>query len=315
MVGFGLLPPVSTANPIRASPGDAQQGIHVNEQRRWRDISRLYYEALQTAAGARGSFLDEQCAGDDALREEVMSLLACHSAAEGLMAAPELAPDTCVADESTTPAGLPMIGRHLGSYRIESRLGAGGMGEVYRATDVRLQRSVALKILPSHLREDRYLRERLEREALAVAALRHPHICVLYDIGVHDDIQFIVMEYLEGQTLAERLTRGPLLVGEALTYALEIAEALVETHRHGVVHGDLKPANIMLTAAGAKLLDYGLATRPLAVPVRVSSDGGGTLRLPAIGGTLPYMTPEQLHGVPADARTDVYAFGAILCRC
>jgi Tol biopolymer transport system component len=308
----GFLPPPFDTSPIRAHRDDAQQVIHVSEQRRWRDISRLYYEALQTADGARGAFLDVQCAGDDALREEVVSLLACHSAAAGLMAAPELTADTCVADEAAMSPGLPIIGRHLGSYRIESRLGAGGMGEVYRATDVRLQRSVALKILPRHLRQDRYLRERLEREALAVAALRHPHICVLHDIGVHEDIEFIVMEYLEGQTLAARLTRGPLPIGEALTCANEIAGALVETHRHGVVHGDLKPANIMLTAAGAKLLDYGLATRPLAVPVRVSSDQRGTLRLPAIAGTLPYMTPEQLQGIPADARTDVYAFGAIL---
>jgi len=150
-------------------------------------------------------------------------------------------------------------GTQLGGYQIQSPLGSGGMGEVYRARDTRLDRTVAIKVLPEHIADEPDARLRFEREARAIASLNHPHICAIYDIGRQDDQDFLVMEYLEGETLAERIAKGPLPIPELLRYALQIADALDKAHRQGVVHRDLKPANIMLTKAGAKLLDFGLA--------------------------------------------------------
>ena len=150
-------------------------------------------------------------------------------------------------------------GTTLGPYQIDAPLGAGGMGEVYQATDTRLDRTVAIKVLPAHVADDPDLRQRFEREAKTISSLNHPHICTLYDIGREGDTDFLVMEYLEGETLAARLTTGPLPTDEVLRYAVEIADALDKAHRQGIVHRDLKPANIMLTTAGTKLLDFGLA--------------------------------------------------------
>ena len=150
-------------------------------------------------------------------------------------------------------------GLRLGSYAIEETIGAGGMGEVYRARDIRLNRTVAIKVLPAHIAKDPESRHRLECEARAIAALSHPHICRLYDVGTHDDIDFLVMEYLEGETLAARLGRGPIPTTEAIRFAIEIASALDRAHRAAIVHRDLKPGNIMLTEQGSKVLDFGLA--------------------------------------------------------
>src|SRR5678816_4623177 len=149
-------------------------------------------------------------------------------------------------------------GTKLGAYEIQAPLGAGGMGEVYRARDTRLDRSVAIKVLPAHLASQEDLRERFEREARVVSGLNHPNICTLYDIGRQDDIDFLVMEYLEGETLASRLKKGPLPLDQVLKAAVEIGDALDKAHRKGVTHRDLKPGNIMLTKSGAKLLDFGL---------------------------------------------------------
>jgi serine/threonine protein kinase len=188
------------------------------------------------------------------------------------------------------------------------------MGEVYDARDTRLDRTVAIKVLPSAIAGDPERRSRLEREARAIAALNHPHICTLHDVGSHDGLQFLVMERLEGQTLADRLSRGPMKLPEALGCAIQIADALERAHSSGIVHRDLKPANIMLTRSGAKLLDFGLAKlRPDAAPLV----DGMTRSAPLTGegtilGTLPYMAPEQLEGGETDARTDIFAFGAIL---
>jgi serine/threonine protein kinase len=151
------------------------------------------------------------------------------------------------------------VGQRLGPYEILSAIGAGGMGEVYRARDTRLDRVVAVKILPDHLSDRAELRERFEREARTIASLNHPHICTLYDIGHQDGTDFLVMEYLEGETLAERLKKGPLPLDQVLQYAIEIADALDKAHRKGITHRDLKPANIMLIKSGTKLLDFGLA--------------------------------------------------------
>src|SRR6202163_1213369 len=159
-------------------------------------------------------------------------------------------------------------GTRLGPHEILSAIGAGGMGEVYRARDTRLDRNVAIKVLPTHLADRPELRERFEREARTIASLNHPHICTLHDIGHQDGIDFLVMEYLEGGTLAQRLLKGPLPLEQVFQYAIEIADALDKAHRKGVTHRDLKPGNIMLTKSGAKLLDFGLAKlRQIGAPV------------------------------------------------
>ncbi len=225
-------------------------------------------------------------------------------------------------------------GTRLGPYEIVAALGAGGMGEVYRARDSRLDRTVAIKVLPAHIAADPQSRERFEREARTIAALRHPHICTLYDIGeataeprvetgAHT-VQFLVMEYLEGETLAKRLERGRVPLDHALAYAIQIADALDRAHRAGVVHRDLKPANVMLTQDGTKLLDFGIAKMAAFGAARTPAAGaatvGETLSHDAapltlqglVVGTIQYMPPEQLEGKQVDGRADIFALGTIL---
>jgi eukaryotic-like serine/threonine-protein kinase len=213
-------------------------------------------------------------------------------------------------------------GMRLGPYEIVSSLGAGGMGEVYRARDTRLDRTVAIKILPAHVGADGDSRARFEREARLLSSLHHPNICVLHDVGREGDVSFVVMQYLDGETLAARLARGPLPLGEALRYAIEIAGALDRAHRAGILHRDLKPGNIMLTRAArqessATLLDFGLAKiiAPAADPAALSVAPTATSPLTGAGtivGTLLYMSPEQLEGRDVDARSDIFSFGAVL---
>jgi Tol biopolymer transport system component len=209
-------------------------------------------------------------------------------------------------------------GARLGPYEVVGALGAGGMGEVYRARDTRLERTVALKVLPSTLAADADRRARFEREARAVSSLNHPHICTLHDIGRQDGIDFLVMEYLEGETLADRLKRGPLPTDAVLRYAVQIADALDKAHRQGVIHRDLKPGNVMLTKTGPKLLDFGLAKLQgpqLSAGSMLSALPTGEKPLTEAGtllGTFQYMAPEQLEGKEADARTDIFAFGAVV---
>jgi len=207
-------------------------------------------------------------------------------------------------------------GTKLGPYEIQSPLGAGGMGEVYRARDTRLGRDVAIKVLPSHLSSDPDLKARFEREAKAISALSHPHICHLYDIGSQGGTDYLVMELLEGESLADRLRKGPLPLKQALQYGVEIAEALEKAHTSGIVHRDLKPGNIMLTKSGAKLLDFGLA-KPAQSVGALASGSMATMSKPltvegTIVGTIQYMAPEQVQGHDADARSDVFALGAVL---
>jgi Tol biopolymer transport system component len=208
-------------------------------------------------------------------------------------------------------------GTRLGPYEILSALGAGGMGEVYKGRDTRLDRTVAIKVLPSQLADDPQFRDRFEREAKAIAALTHPHICTLYDVGHQDATEYLVMEYLEGETLESRLKNGALSLDQALKTAIEIAAALDNAHRAGIVHRDLKPGNVMLTKTGAKLLDFGLAKT--SVPVVAGAGLSMLATMPpnltaqgAILGTFQYMSPEQLEGQEADARTDIFAFGAVV---
>jgi Tol biopolymer transport system component len=207
-------------------------------------------------------------------------------------------------------------GMKLGPYEIVAPIGAGGMGEVYRALDTRLDRTVAIKVLPAHLAGNTELRQRLEREARAVSSLSHPHICVLHDVGHQDGTDFLVMEYLEGETLAARITRGALPLEQLFTIATQIADALDKAHRQGVVHRDLKPGNVMLTKAGAKLMDFGLAkahgpSSSLISSVAVTQSSPVTAA-GTIVGTFQYMSPEQIEGREADARSDIFAFGLML---
>jgi Tol biopolymer transport system component len=208
-------------------------------------------------------------------------------------------------------------GVRIGPYEIQSTLGAGGMGEVYRARDTRLGRTVAIKVLSARVDGRPNAHQRFEQEARAVSCLSHPHICALYDIGEEGGVPFLVMEYLEGETLASRLLRGALPIDEVLRCAIDIADALDHAHRRGIVHRDVKPSNIMLTRSGAKLLDFGLA-KPSALtgivghPTDAAQPAQTLTAEGAILGTLSYMAPEQLHGAPTDARTDVFAFGAVL---
>src|SRR6202521_5719599 len=208
-------------------------------------------------------------------------------------------------------------GTRFGRYEIVSSAGAGGMGEVYRARDTRLDRTVAIKILADHLADRADLRERFDREARTIAGLNHPHICTLYDIGHQNGTDYLVMEYLEGETLAQRLKKGPLPLDQVLRYAIEIADALDKAHRKGITHRDLKPGNIMLTKTGAKLLDFGLAKlRQDVAPATPYSElptvNNAITAEGTILGTLQYMAPEQLEGKEVDARTDIFSFGAVV---
>jgi eukaryotic-like serine/threonine-protein kinase len=210
-------------------------------------------------------------------------------------------------------------GSRLGPYEILAPIGAGGMGEVYKAKDTRLDRTVAVKVLPQHLSSSTDVRQRFEREAKAIAALSHPHICALYDVGREGETEYLVMELLEGETLSQRLTKGPLPPELTLKCGIEIADALDRAHRQGIVHRDLKPGNVMLTKSGVKLLDFGLAkamapaTQQSALTSLPTQAGGTPLtEQGTILGTFQYMAPEQLEGKEADARCDIFAFGAVL---
>ena len=212
-------------------------------------------------------------------------------------------------------------GATLGPYKIESPLGAGGMGEVYLARDTRLDRTVAIKILPSHLSENSEAKQRFDREARMISLLNHPNICTLYDVGHQDGVDYLVMEHLEGETLADRLRKGPLPIAQLLKCSIEICDGLEKAHRSGVVHRDLKPGNIMLTKTAAKLMDFGLAKASIAT-AGSATNLTVTLSTPAqshpltaqgsVVGTFQYMAPEQIEGREADARSDIFAFGAVL---
>jgi Tol biopolymer transport system component len=209
-------------------------------------------------------------------------------------------------------------GTKLGPYSIAGPLGAGGMGEVYRARDTRLDRTVAIKVLPAHLSGSPDVKQRFEREARAISSLNHPHICTLHDVGSQDGVDYLVMEYVEGETLAARLKKGPLPLDQALPIAIDVAEALDRAHRAGITHRDLKPGNIMLAKDGAKVLDFGLAKiGERGVGASAGAAGMQTITTPltgqgAIVGTLQYMAPEQLEGKEADARSDIFAFGTVI---
>ena len=276
----------------------------------WERAKQLFHEALDLAPDARVAFVKAR-AGDPHVLQEVMSLLHTYPAAAGFLSTP---PDS--AQVRSVVARL-QAGDELGPFRITSLIGVGGMGEVYRAWDTRLDRQVAIKVLPQISAVDGAGRERFEAEARAISRLTHPRISTLYDVGSASvgsaSVPYLVMELVEGETLAARLKRGPVPVGQALAIAIELAEALAAAHAAGVIHRDVKPANIMLTRSGAKLLDFGLARlRPSLVVGHAASPAGDPATRTGLLGTLPYMAPELLRGAEADARTDLFAFGATL---
>ena len=273
----------------------------------WQEVKEVLAGALERKPAERSTYLDQACP-EPSLRREVESLLAAH----------EQGGSSFLESPALEDTGLK-TGTKLGPYQIVGAIGAGGMGEVYRARDTRLDRTVAIKVLPQHLAETPGARQRFEREARAVSALNHPNICTLFDVGSQDGTEYLVMEYLEGETLAYRLKKGALPLDQVLKTGIEVADALNKAHRQGIVHRDLKPSNIMLTKSGAKLLDFGLAKAVDGAPV-----SGLTLSLtsPAVSrpvtaagtivGTFQYMSPEQIEGKEADARSDIFALGAVV---
>ena len=284
---------------------------------KWRRIGAVLDRLRDVDVDRQPNAVDEACVAEGVPRDIVEPFLAAQRRSEDF---PEQIDARVVHDALQAHAlGGSMTattlapGTRLGAYEIIALLGTGGMGDVYKGRDIRLDRHVALKILRPELAVRPDARQRFEREARALSSLNHPHICTLHDVG-HDDLvpaDFLVMELVEGETLATRLQRGSLAAGEALDYAAQIADTLAVAHRRGIVHRDLKPANVMLTAHGVKLLDFGLAAlRPTSGPLH-GRDPGLTAE-GAILGTLSYMAPEQIQGKPADERTDIFALGTIL---
>jgi serine/threonine protein kinase len=293
------------------------------DRRKW--ISELHHAALARPVAERSRFLQAACDGDETLRHEVESLLTYESAAEPFLETP--AADVVVGVLTDVDSRPQILNRQVGSYTIVASLGAGGMGEVYRARDGKLGRDVAIKILPTHFTSDPERRARFAREARLLATLNHPHIGAIYGLEETDGVAALVLELVEGPTLAERLETGPLPIGDALAIARQIAEALDAAHEKGIVHRDLKPGNIVLqssaNAAGvassetrAKVLDFGLAKT-----MAVGPKGDLTQRPPGsldgteegrILGTPAYMSPEQARGQAVDKRTDIWAFGCVL---
>ncbi len=282
---------------------------------RWNRVQELFAAAVERADPDRDAYLRAACAGDESLRSEVESLLAAHTQAGGFIDTPafRFGPNASEAPTTTTPPPAARIGRRLGPYEVIALLGAGGMGEVYRARDPRLGREVAIKILPREAVEDQGQLRRFEHEARAVGALNHPNILAVYDVGREGGEPYVVTELLEGETLQARLAGGGLETAEALAVARQIAAGLAAAHDKGIVHRDLKPGNLFITSDHRlKILDFGLAKRqpgPAGAPTATAS--GHTLP-GLILGTAGYMSPEQVRGQPVDRRSDVFSFGAVL---
>lgn len=280
---------------------------------RWRQIETLYHNALRRAPEEHASFLNQACEGDEELRREIESLLASHEQAGAFIESP---PDDLAAAMLAEGQNRSMTGRTLGHYKLQSLIGAGGMGNVYRARDLRLDRDVAVKILPEQLAQDAEALRRFEREAKAVAALSHPNILSIFDFGVEQGLSYAVMELLEGETLRERLNRSAMDWREAVEGGIAIAEGLAAAHARGVIHRDLKPENIFLTSDGqVKILDFGIARVKRAVSPdaeTVTSALTQTTTPGLVMGTIGYMSPEQVRGEPVEVQSDVFSLGCVL---
>ncbi len=296
----------------------------MTQDRRQR-LKQLFAEAVALPADQRAHVLAAASDADATLGQELQSLLSSYEqAGDFLERSPGIPPLNAYGILLETRVPNLEAGRKLGPYQILESLGSGGMGAVYRARDVRLDRIVALKVLHRSEGGDAGLRRRFEHEARAISKLAHPNICALFDIGEHEGVDFLVMEYLEGETLAARLERGPLPFDEVVRHGIEISDALDRAHRQGVVHRDVKPSNIMLTESGAgspgsrqaKLLDFGIAKLQGRDPgasgsALFASDASLTGGGPLVG-TIAYMSPEQLRGEAIDGRGDLFSFGAVL---
>lgn len=284
---------------------------HVTPER-WKDVERLYFTALERPAGERTEFLEHACQGDKDLRYEVESLLRHESEAKNFIKTAAGGYRPPIAEMLRHQHWVPgrFVGRDFGPYRLEALIAAGGSGEIYRGLDVRVQRSVAVKILHSRFSTDYQWRERFRREARVISSLNHPNICTLFDVGSQEGTDYLVMEFVKGETLRQRLAMGPLPLAFAMEHALQILDALAFAHQAGFVHRDLKPENIMLTTQGVKVLDFGLATRMESGPQTESSSTSSEGSL--IFGSPGYCAPEQLERRSVDARTDIFSFGLVL---
>jgi serine/threonine protein kinase/tetratricopeptide (TPR) repeat protein len=268
---------------------------------RWQQVRSVFHQAVELAPEQRSSFLDQACSTDHSLRREVESLLSSDQEARSGFLASELTRVTLLA------------GARLGEYEVQSLLGSGGMGVVYRARDERLGREVAIKVLPPFFASDRERLRRFEQEARAAAALNHPNILAVYQLGTYEDSPYLVSELLEGETLRARIKRGPIPLQEVLDYARQIVSGLAAAHEKGVVHRDLKPENLFLTRDGqVKILDFGLAKQKHPEPATETRSAMPATAVGVVMGTVGYMSPEQVRGQAADFRSDIFAFGAIL---
>lgn len=291
--------------------GEFGDRVDCMRQERWRRAEELFHAALECSPEARPAFLEEACADDPELLQEIQVLVSRDEHAGSFLERPLLA-----GLAAAPGARGALVGRRYGPYRIMSYLGAGGMGEVYRAHDCELERDVAIKTLPPELTRDRGLLARSRREARTLASLNHPNIPTIYDIRAHEGTPFLVMELLEGETLRAQLERSPLPLTTAMDYAHAVCNGLAAAHDKGIIHRDLKPENLFITeSGGVKILDFGLAklTRPEAsdlplagLPIPESTEAGTIL------GTVGYMSPEQLRGQAADPRSDIFSFGCVL---
>jgi serine/threonine protein kinase/tetratricopeptide (TPR) repeat protein len=279
---------------------------------RWRQVEEIYHSALEREEGQRAGFLKEACAGDEALRREVESLLAHKEKAESFIETSALKAATkgLVEDQPQS-----LVGRQLGSYKILSQLGAGGMGEVYLAQDTRLDRAIALKILPAGVASNQDRMRRFIREAKSASALKHPNVAHIYEIGELEGVNFIAMEYVEGQTLAAKIDGRPLDSAEIVEISRQVADALDEAQSKGITHRDIKPANLMLTSRGqVKVLDFGLAkiAQPEGQAVASNMSTVAKTEMGVVMGTVEYMSPEQVLGREVDHRTDIFSLGVVL---
>jgi serine/threonine-protein kinase len=271
---------------------------------RWQRVEQVYHAALALPTQARAAFLHDACGSDDALRDEVESLLAVADAAEGFL---ERGQQSLGPTASTRAKAGSLVGRRIGPYQVVAFLDSGGMGDVYRATDTRLGRDVAMKVLPEAFSSDRDRLRRFEQEARAAAALNHPNIVAVFDVGTHDGVSYLVSELLEGETLRDVLTRGPLPIRKVVDYATQIASGLAAAHEKGIVHRDVKPENVAVSPDGrVKILDFGVAKLAEGIGPDDSTLPGTLI------GTVGYLSPEQIRGQPVDGRSDIFGFGAML---
>jgi len=278
---------------------------------RWQRVEAVFQEALDRPPQERASFLEQACHGDAELKSETATLIAAHDQAGDFIEQPALVHDARVIFNETAAEN---IGREIGAYRLVDRLGAGGMGEVYLAEDHRLDRLVALKLLPVHFASDDERLARFQREARAASALNHPNILTIHEVGEADSLRFIATEYIDGETVQELISRQHLTLKEILNIAIQVASGLAAAHAAGIVHRDIKPDNIMRRADGlVKLLDFGIA-KLLEAPDSVSGSTQAVMHTEtgAVVGTVGYMSPEQARGLAIDERTDIWSLGVVL---